>query len=222
LQFCGRSDRQVKIHGFRIELEEISSKINELPRITNVHSLVREMRSGKSEIVSFYTSDDGSALHDIRPFLSKHLPAYMMPGQIVLVKDVPKTLNGKVDEEKLVALIPTEDSSASSSPKATQNPTQEKLLQIWQGLLGNQKIGINQNFFELGGHSLLLAELQSKIEKSFGIKVALFDFFEFTTIEALSARLTSRPGESPEAAPTAPGPKKDNLLKRRTSKGRVA
>jgi len=213
LRFCGRRDRQIKIHGFRIELEEISSKIAEIPGVTGAYSLVRELKSGKKEIFSFYSSDDANEPSSIKMYLSGFLPSYMLPSKIIFLMDLPKTISGKVDEEKLWAFVPPEESSSADWAGSVVSPIQERLVQIWQTLLGIQAVGVHQNFFEIGGHSLLLAELQGAIEQDFGIKIPIFDFFEFTTVELLAVRIASFSEKTSTAREFNPA--KKNLLRKR-------
>jgi amino acid adenylation domain-containing protein len=217
LQFCGRKDRQVKIHGFRIELEEISSKVNEVPGVLTTHTLVRDLLSGKREIVSFYVAEGGDNKEAcIRHHLNEFLPSYMSPSKLISIPEMPKTLSGKVNEKDLLSLLEVEVSSVPQGPDSAPNPMKKRLEQIWNTLLKTDSIRSDENFFEIGGHSLLLTELQRAIEQDFEVKIPLVDFFECTTIDSLLARIISS-AKGRWGNPQELRVPKENLLMKRSS-----
>ncbi|MDQ3846751.1 MAG: phosphopantetheine-binding protein, partial [Bacteroidota bacterium] len=107
-----------------------------------------------------------------------------VPQQWIELEQLPLTSNGKVDRRALPELDTSELSSQAYV--APRTPTEEKLVEIWQELLGVDRVGIYDNFFELGGHSLLATKVMSKIRKEMKVELEIDDMFQFTTINRLS------------------------------------
>lgn len=191
LHFCGRSDSQIKIHGFRIELEEISSKIVQVEGVIAAHTMTRKMGSGKIELISFFSVNGKSDHADaVKSHLTRNLPSYMVPSKIIHVEVIPQKLNGKVDEVKLVAQIPTETFAINRQKDQDLQPAQLAMKNVWKRVLQVSDLGTDQNFFDLGGHSLLLADLQRQVQAEFDVKIPLVAFFEFTSVDRLVRHLS--------------------------------
>jgi amino acid adenylation domain-containing protein len=189
IEFVGRRDFQIKIRGFRVEPGEIESVLGR-------HSCVREAvvvspHDGLSakRLVAYVVPVPGltPSAADVRGWLRKQLPDYMIPSDLVFLEELPLTPNGKVDRHALsaqrVAHVPSEDRAAPGDPVASQ------LTRIWEQILAKRPIGSRENFFELGGHSLLAVRLMRRIEQGFGRKLPLVTLFEAPTIEQLAAIL---------------------------------
>lgn len=151
IDYCGRIDNQVKIRGYRIELNEI---LNAIENITNVESAFVTVKNGNTdlnkEIIAYfkgYISKD-----KINQNLQKLLPSYMIPSQIIKVKEFPTTLNGKIDKEKLL------EKNDFYKEKKESN----KFISIWSNVL-KKNISANDHFFDVGGNSLLAVELLSTL-----------------------------------------------------------
>jgi surfactin family lipopeptide synthetase C len=194
IEFCGRADDQVKIHGFRIELGEIESTINLHPLIQEAVVLAREDAPGEKRLVAYLVPDSQSHAHqptlveELRLFLKKRLPAYMVPTAFVTLYALPINANGKVDRKQLPA-PGKEHYQAGMDYVKPRNPLQYQLAQIWEELFEIRPIGIRDNFFELGGHSLLSVRLMDRIEQVLGKKLPLATLFAGATIEHLSEAL---------------------------------
>jgi len=188
LEFLGRLDSQVKVRGFRIELEEVESVMREHPRVGMAAASVMEAGPSDQRLVAFFTGrEDGPPGEDaLRDYLRGRLPAYMVPSQLVGVAQLPLTPSGKVDRRSLVA------QQAAAPPHPGLPPgdnTEMLLLEIWEEVLGRRPIRPDQDFFALGGHSLLGARLLARVEKTFGTRLALASFFETPTVARMAARL---------------------------------
>ena len=112
----------------------------------------------------------------IRSWLTERLPAYMVPAHYVQLAELPLTTNGKVDRKRL----PAADGNGmltATEYVAPRNGTEEKLVAIWQEILGKDRIGIRDNFFDLGGHSLSAIRLSGYLHKEFSVKADLKDLF---------------------------------------------
>jgi microcystin synthetase protein McyA len=123
---------------------------------------------------------------ELRQYLAQKLPEYMVPSAWVTLECFPLTPNGKVDRETLPSPQPVESTVAFIKP---QTPVQELLANVWQELLGIDRVGIHDNFFELGGHSLLATQLISRIRNTFNCELSVRTVFEYPTVASLEQAL---------------------------------
>ncbi|MEL7399620.1 MAG: thioesterase domain-containing protein, partial [Pseudomonadota bacterium] len=188
IYFVGRVDFQVKIRGFRIELGEIESCLDQYPQIQHRIVIAREDTPGDKRLVAYVTTHDGQALDRtaLKAFLSEQLPAFMIPSAIVALPELPKNANGKIDR-KALPLPAQADTERTLIPART--PLEEKLVSLWESVLGVFPVGIADDFFELGGHSLLVMRLFSELEALFDRRLPLIEIFAAPTIEKMAERL---------------------------------
>jgi tyrocidine synthetase III len=185
IEFIGRKDDQVKIRGFRIELGEVENALQSSSVIDSAVVVTRADKQGEKEMVAYVVSKEVLNAADIRTWLGKTLPAYMIPAHFVQMTALPLTPNGKTDRKRL----PDPEGFGLGSGAeyvAPSNETEEKLVVIWQQLLGKERIGIRDSFFDLGGHSLKALLLVSEIQKEFGVNVNVKEVFVHPTIETVS------------------------------------
>ena len=139
---------------------------------------------------------------DLRAYLSKQLPAYLVPGALVALNAIPRTANGKVDTQALPApAVPTE---AGRVQPATE--LERTLARLWQQVLGVDTVSLEANFFDAGGTSLTLARLLSRINTDLGAQLSLVSLYEYPSIATLArhlGELDDPPAEPPAAAPDA-------------------
>ncbi|MGX5439996.1 amino acid adenylation domain-containing protein [Bacillus thuringiensis] len=186
IEFLGRIDNQVKIHGFRIELEEIEYHLLRQSNIKGAKVIAKEGIDGNRYLCAFITINELNEelnIDTVRELLAKELPGYMIPLYFVEMEKLPLTLNGKVD----VKALPEPDLSKfiEGHYEAPRNLVEEKLALVWKDVLGIEKIGINHNFFEAGGHSLKAFSLISKIHKELNIEIPLKQIFNSPTIKGI-------------------------------------
>jgi amino acid adenylation domain-containing protein/non-ribosomal peptide synthase protein (TIGR01720 family) len=186
IEYLGRLDNQVKIRGFRIELGEVEEVLSRHPEVQAAIVVVTEDTTGDKRLVAYIVSQNPE-ITDLRQFLAKHLPDYMIPSQFITLDALPLTPNGKVDRRGL----PKPQFKTSSQTIAPRTPTEELLLNIWQNILNLNSLGITDNFFTLGGHSLLVIRLVSQIQQVFGVDISLRQIFENTTIAELATLIDS-------------------------------
>ncbi|BAZ30178.1 amino acid adenylation domain-containing protein [Cylindrospermum sp. NIES-4074] len=194
IEFLGRTDNQVKVRGYRIELEEIATVLSQHPDVSQSVVIQREDVSGDKRLVAYvvstletlHTASLQNLKHsELRNFLKEKLPEYMLPSAFVMLKSLPLTPNGKVDRQALPA--PDQNrSDLAANFVAPRNPIEESLAQIWIKLLGVEKIGIHDNFFDLGGHSLLITQLFAKVREAFQVEVSIKRLFEAPTVARLA------------------------------------
>lgn len=174
IQFLGRIDSQIKIRGQRIELLEIQNKMLELPQLKEVAIKCFEDNKKNKYLVAYYTSNAEISEHNIKEFLNKYLPSYMIPSRIIMLNEMPLNQNGKIDYKKLpeVKLKNNEDLIL---PK---NKEQEKILNVFKYTLAREDIGMNSDYFENGGDSLSVVNLISQF-KNVGIDILYADIFKY-------------------------------------------
>jgi acyl carrier protein len=199
IEFVGRFDNQVKIRGYRIEPGEVDRYLQEHPQVRQAVTTVRTDRVGARTLVSYYVPEglpSPDLPHTLRKMLRENLPEYMQPAAIQAVAALPLNYNGKIDHSALPApdLDGCDRAEAFVAPR---NEVERKLAWIWQQILGQERIGINDRFFDMGGHSLRATQLVSRIRRDFGMEIPLRAIFEKTTI-AEQAELLA--GDSAQSA----------------------
>ena len=158
LEFHGRRDEQVKIHGIRIELGEVRSRILEHPRVRAASVVATPLPGSGNTMAGFFTSDDGLTPDELADHLRTVLPASAVPAGLYAVDALPLTANGKVDKRALIAragaATPAPVAAMACSPPGT--PTEQRIAAAWAAALGRppETIGRDDHFFELGGGSL--------------------------------------------------------------------
>ncbi len=171
LEFLGRIDHQVKIRGYRIESGEIEAQLLKHQAIKETVVIDREDQHGSKYLCAYFVEVRGRksvagelSIADLRAFLAKELPDYMIPSYFIQLDQLPLTPNGKIDRKAL----PEPDGSISIGVEymAPSTIIEEKIALIWSEILGVEKVGVHDNFFELGGHSLRATTFISKFIKN--------------------------------------------------------
>ncbi len=194
--YLGRLDHQVKVRGFRIELGEIESALGSLAGVREAVVVAREETPGDQRLVAYVTGEaDTDAL---RRQLRDRLPEFMVPSVFVPLAALPLNPSGKVDRKAL----PAPERGPVRAFVAPRTPVEAVLAEIWQDLLGVERVGVHDNFFELGGHSLLAVLLMARIEKRLGRALPIAGLFATPSLESLAAALgePGRQGRSPLVA----------------------
>lgn len=185
IEFLGRNDSQIKIRGFRIELGEIERKLVEFEGVKQVLTQVITKSKYDKSICVYYVAAVPLAEDEMRSFLSKDLPPYMIPKYFVHIERVPVTKNGKIDRKQLPLPVQAAKGEDIQKPKTY---IQKKLTTIWADLLqiDSQTIDVRDDFFTLGGHSILAVHLINTIRQEFHINLKLRKIFENSTVEKLA------------------------------------
>lgn len=185
LIYLGRNDQQVKIRGYRIELAEIEKKISTLKIIRHVACKV--VHKKKKEIAAFVVTKNETTSSKIKNDLKKILPSYMIPSQIIFLQQMPKLANGKINKKELT--ITYDRPKLAYKKTVPKNILEEKMLSIWENVLGIKNIGMNDEFFDLGGDSLKLIQLSHQIKKTFHKNIAINEVWDNSTPHKLLAIL---------------------------------
>ncbi|MFL5357702.1 non-ribosomal peptide synthetase [Archangium sp.] len=199
LEFLRRIDNQVKVRGYRIELEEIDAAFESLPGVQAAATAVVELAGGDRQLTAFVVSRVPHLdAEELQRGLAAKLPEYMVPVTFISVERLPLTSNGKIDRRALLRNLPQRPLLAESPPEqAPRSALEARLTTLWQSLLGRSPIGLDDNFFSLGGHSLLAAQMMSRLRKELGLKLSVAVLFESPTIKGLARyleRTMAQPG----------------------------
>ncbi|HVI45635.1 MAG TPA: amino acid adenylation domain-containing protein [Chitinophaga sp.] len=194
IEFLGRKDDQVKVRGFRIELQEIENVILQEPTVKEVAVTVFGQGNEK-ELVCWYVSESGAVIEDLKSSLKQHLPDYMVPMYFIRLEQLPLTPNGKIDKKAMQDPLHYIDQQSEIIDTPT-TATESSLLAIWQDILKRNRIGVLQNFFELGGQSLRAMVLVSRIQKAFAVEISLKDIFTYPTIRTLAGHISNATGSN--------------------------
>lgn len=198
IEYQGRYDQQVKLHGYRIELNEISQQLTQYDTITDctVQLITHQYYE---YLAAYYVGATTIEPDKLREFLQSHLPFYMVPNHFVLLEALPLTTNGKLD----TAALPKPEFTGKVYV-APRNTTEEQLCILWQTALQIDKVGIEDDFFALGGHSLLAIQVTHKMSEFLQQDIRVNDIFSYRTIVAIVAnannqRITIEPFEGEHA-----------------------
>ncbi|MFF8911091.1 non-ribosomal peptide synthetase [Streptomyces olivaceoviridis] len=189
LDILGRTDSQVKINGFRVELGEVDATLNRHPRIGQA-TTVAAGPPGARRLVSFVTPGDGPVdLEDVRSYLTAHLPLHEVPAQFFVVDELPLTANGKVDRSALAGWASGPVAVPSVSDEPPGKGLEEAVARQWEVVLGRPVSRRSDNFFELEGNSLLASLLVKALNESFRVQLSLRQLYSAPTVAALAALL---------------------------------
>lgn len=188
IEFLGRRDEQVKVRGYRIELGEIESALQSHPSVSSCVVIAKANRNGEKELVAYLAAEETLSAGELRAWLGRTLPDYMVPPYYVQMEALPLTHNGKVDRK----LLPEPEGLALSTGSvymAPRNSTEEKLVAIWEEVLGRNRIGVQDNFFELGGNSLKIIRMVEAVNAAFGKSMPVVTGFRYPKIDRLAELL---------------------------------
>jgi amino acid adenylation domain-containing protein len=203
IEFLGRVDRQVKINGKRVELDEIEAWLRRSPGVEDAAVTCPPGEPGNRRVHAFvkFRPGEGTAapqtLQAVRNYLKQELPDYMFPATFTVMDSLPLSPTGKVDRSKLAS--PQTATSTAAAPSAVAgNEIEATLLAIWRKVLGTNAVSVHDNFFDLGGTSLQLIAVHATIAASMKSDVTVVDLFQYPRISALAARLMGAGSASPE------------------------
>jgi amino acid adenylation domain-containing protein len=224
LEFLGRADRQVKINGKRVELDEIEACIRRCALIEHAAVVSPMSARGARQVYAYVTSPRGQnagaadvgAPHaaaadaltgELREFLKRELPEHMLPASIIVMDALPLTANGKVDRARLPSASAAPpvglDAHRRVAPRKARSAVEATLMSIWCDVLGREVVGANDNFFDLGGTSLQLMEIHAILREKMECDVGVIDLFQYPRISALAAHLSEPGGTAPAGVPSS-------------------
>src|SRR6185369_8460241 len=187
IEYLGRADEQVKYHGYRIELSEISSALNQHPQVRDSVIMMRKDHRGEDTLVAYYVARREIETSVLREFLGDYLIKETIPNVFLHLTRLPLTLNGKVDYRALPEL--QEAKQRKGEYVAPRTVVEEVVAEIWGNLLELERVSLEDNFFELGGHSLLATQVMVRVRKTTGVELPLRALFENPTVAKLAAQI---------------------------------
>ena len=180
----GRVDSQVKLRGLRIELGEIEKQILTFPNIDNVAVCIKTDSSERQLLCGYFTSKFKISTSELKNYLSKVLPAYMVPAFLTQLEFFKYTPNGKIDKNSL----PAPSIVINDNIILPETETESLLLKIWENLLSISPISIDENFFNIGGDSILALKMQIEL-LNHNLNISYADIFKYNTIKSLALRI---------------------------------
>jgi amino acid adenylation domain-containing protein len=188
IEYLGRIDHQVKVRGFRVELGEIENQLLKKDEIKEVVVLPGENERGNRDtyLSAYIVSDREFPGSELRDFLLKAVPEYMVPTYFVPIDKIPLTSNGKVNRNALPDPGTGGKGGLGEKYAAPRSEIEKKLAKIWEEELGVRPIGIYDNFFTIGGHSLKAIGVVNHICKIFGVEIGIQNLFQFPTIASVA------------------------------------
>lgn len=185
-ELLGREDRQIKLLGVRVELDDIENVMLKAPGVKQVAVVQDTAQQANDRLIAFVIGDKTQCSVTLEQYLQKQLPTYMIPS-IIGVTEFPLLPNGKINYNDLIRM-------ASIRPETIVEPAndvEQKLVGIWQEILGNKPISTESSFQHIGGNSLAMMRLIGKIYKEFAVRMSLSQLFNNLTIK-LQAQLIQR------------------------------
>ena len=199
LHYLGRLDHQAKIRGYRVEPGEIEALLARLPEVRETVVVARG--EGDVRLVAYAAlaeevapDDRAEASRRLRRHLASHLPAPLVPSALVLLDALPRTPNGKLDRRALPEPDWEAQGSGDAARVAPRTPVEAALAEIFQQVLGLERVGVEDGFFELGGHSLLVARVIAEVQERLGFELSLPLVFENPSIASLAATIEAAGG----------------------------
>jgi natural product biosynthesis luciferase-like monooxygenase protein len=185
LDFLGRTDDQIKLRGYRVELGEIEGVLTTHPDVREAAVVVRQEGGREDRLVAYLVPREVPVpVDELRAYLGARLPDFMIPALFETLDDLPRTPNKKIDRN---ALPDPEGTREKSGTYVTpRDDLERRLTRLWERVLRVAPIGVNDNFFHIGGHSLLAVRLFAQIEKAFGRSLPLATLFHAPTIAELA------------------------------------
>ncbi|WP_177176938.1 non-ribosomal peptide synthetase [Faunimonas pinastri] len=202
IECLGRTDHQVKVRGFRIECGEVEAALQTHPGVAGAAVRIWPDASGAASLVGYIVARQGSEpeLAEVRMFLRRLLPDYMVPSRLMRIAQLPMTPNRKVDRD---ALPPPGGEGLGGEGSGGEEPgeggaaademseKERRLARLWAEVLGRSMVGPTENFFELGGHSLLAMRLLNRIEEEFRCQLSMASIFHAPDVRGMALLLGS-------------------------------
>lgn len=199
IELRGRADRQIKLHGYRIELDEVETAIAACPGVRDVVVVLRgEATATAAQLIAYYTQATGTAEAEaptggpaLRDLVTQRLPLYMVPSAFIRMEALPLNSNGKVDRHALPA--PDAREQRTGPVAEPQGEAESALAAIWAEVLGVTSVGRYDSFIALGGHSLLAVRAAARIHRRFGVEVPIAQFLDQSELCVMAVALASLP-----------------------------
>ncbi|MEU0208862.1 non-ribosomal peptide synthetase [Streptomyces canus] len=190
LEYAGRTDDQVQVRGFRVELGDVQAALELHPEVSK--AVVRSVSGADGTELTAFLEGDSVDLADVRAFMQQTVPQFMLPSRYLVLQRIPLTASGKVD---MAALDELESGPATADEEAHVAPrtaTEEMIAGVWTKALRRESVGVHDVFFDIGGQSLMAARIMSQLRGSFGLALPIRLLFDHPTVAELAAIVDQR------------------------------
>lgn len=201
IEYLGRIDAQVKIRGFRVELGEIESRLAELPGVEGC-AVVDRTEAGRKYLCAYVAGDKAPAPQELRAYLGRHLPAYMVPARFVAVPAIPLNASGKVDRRRLPD--PRDAQNPEPDFQAPDTPTEQALAALWMQELNLRVVGREDHFFDVGGDSLSIIGVMARCKQVFRAEPSLETVYRQPTLRRWAELIDEAERSAYRPIPPAP------------------
>ncbi|MBQ4878622.1 amino acid adenylation domain-containing protein [Pseudoalteromonas luteoviolacea] len=186
IQFIGRCDRQVKVRGYRIELDEIQATMQAFPQVGKAEVFLDTTTDSEARILAAFVANGECSAETLKQQVAAQLPEFMLPAQFIALQALPLSASGKVDFNAIKALANTESGDAGGLMPTTE--TEKVVARMWQHILqlDTDQIAVTSCFFDLGGHSLSAFKLVMEIKKTWGLNLPVRNFFKVNNIKRVA------------------------------------
>ncbi|WP_457968139.1 amino acid adenylation domain-containing protein [Acinetobacter calcoaceticus] len=193
IDFLGRIDNQIKIQGYRVELDEIRMHILSFLYVTEVEVLPGDSdEDGYRSVFAYFCAQQQVDLQALRHHLINVLPYYMIPSKLYQIEAFPLTLQGKVDKHALEQMFDQHVIVHSKDFNDARHEMDQRLIKIWRSILNIENINIDDHFASLGGHSMLLLDMAERLFEEFGVELQLRDLVHLQSIRLLADHLIAQ------------------------------
>ncbi len=189
-EFLGRIDHQLKVRGHRVEAGEVEAALAGHSQVREAAVTLWRRAADDHRLAAYVSLHSELPTPELAAFLRERLPAHMVPSAFVVLPELPRLPNGKLDRRSLPAPDAAPDARLSGSPLSAppRTPLEEEIAGVWREVLGLERVGVEDNFFDLGGHSLLVVRAHGRL-RALGRDVEVVDLFHHPTVAALAAHL---------------------------------
>lgn len=188
IEFFGRLDNQVKLRGFRVELDEIETVMNDYPQISRSVVVVKENPQSGQFLCGYFTATQQIDKNSLTEHMKRSLTYYMIPSVLIQLDALPLTPNGKINKKALPEPEFTAEEREYTAPK---NELQKRLCDMFANAIGTDKVGIDENFFEIGGTSLSASKIAMRAMTE-NLPIAYGDIFDNPTVEMLEQHILNQ------------------------------
>jgi amino acid adenylation domain-containing protein len=193
LDYLGRADAQVKVRGYRIELEEVEHALAAHPAVAEAAAAARGEAGAGRRLVAFavFTGGERPSAAELRAWMRERVPEYMVPAAFVWADALPRTGSGKLDRRAL-----PEDEGDGAAPQSAyvppRNEVEARLAEIWAQVLDVERVGVHDDFFDLGGQSILAMRLVARVRDALGTEVAVAELLQAPTLAEMAQAIGGR------------------------------
>ncbi len=184
IEYIGRKDFQVKIRGYRVETGEIETKLLNHGFLKEAAVIAKMNTGGDNYLCAYFTSDREVGSDELKQYLGKDLPHYMIPAFFMRLQSMPLTENGKIDRMALQKIYI--DTGTADEYEPPVGETEMLLENVWKQILDVGRVGVKDSFFDLGGNSMLAIKLEVEMEKA-GVSIKSGDVYRHKTIRELAS-----------------------------------